>query len=58
MGGANGDRRWIVPLCTEHHAREEGKSLEWSRRHLGVDLVAEAERLDREWCEISGEGET
>ena len=48
MGGCNGDRRSLVPLCAHHHSEQGTIGIKSWQEHHGVDLKAEAARLAAE----------
>ncbi|MBL9105167.1 MAG: hypothetical protein JNL82_29750 [Myxococcales bacterium] len=45
MGGAKGDRRDLVPLCTYHHQRQHQLGVHRFAEIYGVDLQDEARRI-------------
>lgn len=49
MGGCGGDKRHLVPLSRPCHLEQERVGVEAFGRAIGVDLAAEAERLDELW---------
>jgi hypothetical protein len=49
MGGCNGSSSDLVPLCGGCHRAQEGVSNERYQAQTGIDLVAEARRLEETW---------
>lgn len=59
MGGAKGDASVLVPLCRRHHGEagelRTGERQAFTARY-GLDLMAEAWRLEQEWQKIVVDG--
>ena len=55
MGGCGGDKRHLVPLCDVRgcHSLLDRLGVECFLEVTGVDVSAEAERLEEEWCRQS-----
>jgi hypothetical protein len=48
MGGCNGDRRSLVPLCWAHHDEQGGVGIATFQARHGLDLHAKAEEIAHE----------